>query len=592
MIPSAQYPVPGDCRRVDSVPRAFRMTLSLFRPGARKVTAAVLLMTWLAPLPPPALAQPASAPAVPARPNLDVGSAAAADQVQSNLNRSVQIGRQSPYLQKETTIIDAPTYELPDMGDPSTAALSPEMERRLGDRVMRQIRRDPDYVPDPLLSDYLNDIGYRLIESARRQHVAGSTSASSFELFAVRDPGINAFALPGGYIGVNTGTLVATDSESELASVLGHEIGHVLQRHIARGIDKSGESMWIALASILLAGLAATKSGDAAQALAVGGQAAAVSNQLAFSRGAEREADRVGFTLLTGAGYNPDGMPDFFRRLQRVTSIADTGVVPGYARTHPLTGERIADMEDRARGLPHPLQPHRPEFGFAKARARVLQEMSTSAYLDVRNAMRSQLASAPDAPVEKRAALWYGIAVAEQMAGQLDAAEQALLEARRLYGNIPGITSGSPNLDVTAIELVRAHHRVPEALTMARAALTAYPMSRAVGITYAQTLLAAGRVDDAIPYLRDKAREDTAQPIWWDLLAHAYADQGKRVEQHRALAEKYARDGAWGAAVEQLKLARDAGDADFYTLSEVDARLHQMERQYREEKQEEKALPK
>ncbi|AST31229.2 M48 family metallopeptidase [Ralstonia solanacearum] len=570
------------------------MTLSLFRPGARKVTAAVLLMTWLAPLPLPVLAQPASASAsaAPVRPNLDVGSAAAADQVQSNLNRSVQIGRQSPYLQKETTIIDAPTYELPDMGDPSTAALSPEMERRLGDRVMRQIRRDPDYVPDPLLSDYLNDIGYRLIESARRQHVAGSTSASSFELFAVRDPGINAFALPGGYIGVNTGTLVATDSESELASVLGHEIGHVLQRHIARGIDKSGESMWIALASILLAGLAATKSGDAAQALAVGGQAAAVSNQLAFSRGAEREADRVGFTLLTGAGYNPDGMPDFFRRLQRVTSIADTGIVPGYARTHPLTGERIADMEDRARGLPHPLQPHRPEFGFAKARARVLQETSTSAYLDVRNAMRSQLASAPDAPVEKRAALWYGIAVAEQMAGQLDAPEQALLEARRLYGNIPGITSGSPNLDVTAIELARAHNRVPQALTMARAALTAYPMSRAVGITYAQTLLAAGRVDDAIPYLRDKAREDTAQPIWWELLAHAYADQGKRVEQHRALAEKYARDGAWGAAVEQLKLARDAGDADFYTLSEVDARLHQMERQYREEKQEEKALPK
>ncbi|MHA6846926.1 tetratricopeptide repeat protein [Ralstonia syzygii] len=562
------------------------MTLSLFRPRARKVTAAVLLMTWLAPVSLPALAQPASVPAVP------VGSAAAADQVQSNLNRSVQIGRQSPYLQKEATIIDAPTYELPDMGDPSTAALSPEMERRLGDRVMRQIRRDPDYVPDPLLSDYLNDIGYRLIEAARRQHVAGSTSASSFELFAVRDPGINAFALPGGYIGVNTGTLVATESESELASVLGHEIGHVLQRHIARGIDKSGESMWIALASILLAGLAATKSGDAAQALAVGGQAAAVSNQLAFSRSAEREADRVGFTLLTGAGYNPDGMPDFFRRLQRVSNIADTGVVPGYARTHPLTGERIADMEDRARGLPHPRQPHRPMFGFAKARARVLQETSTSAYLDVRNAMRSQLVSVPDAPVEKRAALWYGIAVAEQMAGQPDPAEQALLEARRLYGNIPDITSGSPDLDVTAIELARARNRVPEALTMARAALTAYPLSRAVGITYAQTLLAAGRAEEAIPYLRDKAREDTAQPIWWDMLARAYADQGKRVEQHRALAEKYARDGAWGAAVEQLKLARNAGDADFYTLSEVDARLHQMERQYREEKQEEKALPK
>ena len=278
------------------------MTHFLSRPRARKLTAVVLLSTWLGPLPLPVLAQvPASAPAASA--NLGLGSAAQADQVQSNLNRSVQIGRQSPYLQKDPTVIDAPTYELPDMGDPSTAALSPDMERRLGDRVMREIRRDPDYVSDPLLGDYLNTIGFKLIEAARRQHVAGSTSSSSFELFAVRDPAINAFALPGGYIGVNTGTLVATESESELASVLGHEIGHVLQRHIARGIDKSGESMWIALASLLLAGLAATKSGDAAQALAIGGQAAAVSNQLSFSRSAEREADRVGFTLLTGAGY-------------------------------------------------------------------------------------------------------------------------------------------------------------------------------------------------------------------------------------------------------------------------------------------------
>ena len=178
------------------------------------------------------------------------------------------------------------------------------------------------------------------------------------------------------------------------------------------------------------------------------------------------------------------------------------------------------------------------------------------------------------------------------MAGRLDDAEQALQEARRLYGNIPGITSGSVELDVTAIELARARNRAPEALTLARAALAAYPLSRAVGITYAQTLLSAGRTDDAIPYLKDKTREDTAQPIWWDMLARAYADKGRRVEQHRALAEKYARDGAWGSAVEQLKLARDAGDADFYTLSEVDARLHQMERQYREEKAEDKALPK
>ncbi|MCL6455607.1 MAG: M48 family peptidase, partial [Ralstonia pickettii] len=133
------------------------MTLSLFRPRVRKLTAAVLLSTWLAPLPLPVLAQAvAVASSPPASVNPGLGSAAAADQVQSNLNRSVQIGRQSPYLPKEPTVIDAPTYELPDMGDPSTASLSPEMERRLGDRVMRQIRRAPDFVPDPLITDSLN----------------------------------------------------------------------------------------------------------------------------------------------------------------------------------------------------------------------------------------------------------------------------------------------------------------------------------------------------------------------------------------------------------------------------------------------------
>ncbi len=237
-------------------------------------------------------------------------------------------------------MVEGGSLQLPDLGDPSTASLSPDMERRLGDRIMRDIRRDTDYVSDPLLNDYLNALGYRLVQAARRQNVAGSngegTFATGFELFGVRDRSINAFALPGGYIGVHTGLLVQSETESELASVLGHEIGHVMQRHIARGIPKQDESMWIALASMVLAGLAATKSGDAAAALAMGGQGAAVANQLSFSRGAEREADRVGFQIMTAAGFDPQGMPDFFSRLQRVTGISDNSI-PAYVRTHPLT---------------------------------------------------------------------------------------------------------------------------------------------------------------------------------------------------------------------------------------------------------------
>lgn len=191
----------------------------------------------------------------------------------------------------------------------------------------------------------------------------------------------------------------------------------------------------------------------------------------------------------------------------------------------------------------------------------------------------------------RQPALYYGIAFAEQRLGRLVQAEQALAEARRLYGNIPGASSGSPMLDVMAIELARAQGRVPDAVRQALASMKAFPLSHAVALSYAETLLGAGRADELVTFLRSRTREESARAEWWDLLARAYAAQGKRVQQHQALAEKYARDGAYQAAIEQLQIARKAGDGDFYTLSEVDARLHQLERQYREERQDNKGIP-
>ncbi|TWG84251.1 putative Zn-dependent protease [Cupriavidus gilardii J11] len=547
-------------------------------------TLAALLATVLA-----APAWPQGAGGIP--PNLGL-STDASDQVYDNLSRSVRAGQQSEFgLRSANPVVEGGGIQLPDMGDPSTAALSPDMEKRLGDRIMRDIRRDPQYVNDALLADYLNALGYRLVQAARRQNLAGTggggTFATGYELFAVRDRTINAFALPGGYIGVHTGLLVQSETESELASVVGHEIGHVTQRHIARGITSQDQSMWIALASMVLAGLAATRSPDAAAALAMGGQGAAVANQLSFSRGAEREADRVGFQILSAAGFDPRGMPDFFRRLQRVTGISENSV-PAYVRTHPLTSERIADMQDRASHVPARHVQSTPEYEFARARARILQESNPTDVHNARQALQAQLAGAS---AVRLPALYYGIALAEQRLGRLPQAEQALMEARRRYGNIPGVSSGSPMLDVMAIELARGQGRVSEAVSQAVASMKAFPLSHAVALSYAETLLGAGRSDELIAFLRSRTREETARSEWWELLARAYAAQGKRVQQHQALAEKYAVDGAYQAAIEQLQIARKAGDGDFYTLSEVDARLHQLERQYREERQDNKGLP-
>jgi predicted Zn-dependent protease len=290
---------------------------------------------------------------------------------------------------------------------------------------------------------------------------------------------------------------------------------------------------------------------------------------------------------MTAAGFDPRAMAAFFQRMLRVNNVGESSV-PGYMRTHPLTTDRIADMQDRARNLAVRNLPQQPEFGFAKVRARVLQETTPGGFIEARNLFVSGLQSAS---TERQAVLYYGIAFAEQKLGRLDAAEQSLMQARRAYGNIPGSSSGSPNLDVLAIELARDPGRPDEALTQAEAALHAYPLSRAVAQAYAQSLVAARELDKAIAFLRGKTREDRTQPLWWDGLARAYAAQGKRVQQHQALAEKYALNGAWTSAIEQLRLARTAGDGDFYLLSEVDARLHQLERQYAEEKQDNKGLP-
>ncbi len=560
-----------------------------------RALAAVLVLTMAAPAWPQGVqgtsAKPpgttSSAPAAPPPPS------DASDQVYDNLSRSVRAGQKSEFgLRSANTVVESSGNQLPDLGDPSTASLSPDMEKRLGDRIMRDIRRDPDYVSDPLMNDYLNALGYRLVQAARRQNISGSngsgTFATGFELFGVRDRSINAFAMPGGYIGVHTGLLVQSETESELASVLGHEIGHVMQRHIARGITNQNQSMWIALASMVLAGLAATKSGDAAAALAMGGQGAAVANQLSFSRGAEREADRVGFQIMTAAGFDPQGMPDFFQRLQRVMGISDNSV-PAYVRTHPLTSERIADMQDRVSHVPPHKVPNTPEYEFARARARVIQEPTPN---DVRNVLavfQAQVNSSTSAV--RLPAVYYGIAFANQRLGRFADAEKALAEARRLYGNIPGATSGSPMLDVMAVELARAEGRTQDALTQAMATMRAFPLSHAAALAYADTLVAANKLDDAVAFLRSRTREETSRSEWWELLARAYAAQGKRLQQHQAMAEKYAMDGSYQAAIEQLQIARKAGDGDFYTLSEVDARLHQLQLQFKEEKQDNKGMP-
>jgi predicted Zn-dependent protease len=436
----------------------------------------------------------------------------------------------------------------------------------------------------------------RLLQAAKRLQLGGAneqgSGAYNFEVFAVKDSSINAFALPGGFIGFHTGLLVSAETDSEVASVMGHETGHVLQRHLARQMDRQTTNTMIALAGILLGALAASRNPSAASGLMQGGQAVAINNQLSYSRDAEREADRIGFQILAASGYDVNGAPGFFQRLQKATGIMDSGV-PSYVRTHPLTTDRIADMQDRARNISSKSVPTAVEFYFIKARARMEQSGSSSQMYDLKNTFEGL---SKQSAAGKQMEGFYGLALVAQKQGKFDQALGYLQQARNLANSVSA--PGSPmlrqslSLDITTSELALAKGKGDEALQIAQATLKAFPQSYAAGAAMMNAYLKLGRTNDAIAWLKARTRLQPNEIVWWSMLSNAY-DQAKNVPmRHYALGEKYALEGAWPSAIEQLKIARSSGGADFYQASSIDARLREMQKQYQEElKEQGKNMP-
>ena len=245
---------------------------------------------------------------------------------------------------------------LPNLGDGIDIPLG--VERRLGENIAREIYRDPDYIDDPVLGDYVQSFWQVLLNAARQRGELTPELEQQFawEVTLIRDRSINAFALPGGYLGVHLGLISAVSNGGELASVLAHELSHVTQRHIARMMSQQGRQGPMVIGAMILGMLAASRTPSAsgmsaANAVMVGGQAAAIQSQLNFSRDMEREADRVGYGVMTEAGFEPQGFVTMFEKLQQAARLNDNGSFP-YLRSHPMTTERIADAQARQQLLP------------------------------------------------------------------------------------------------------------------------------------------------------------------------------------------------------------------------------------------------
>jgi predicted Zn-dependent protease len=458
--------------------------------------------------------------------------------------------------------VSAASDALPDLGEVAADELSPAQERQLGEEIMRAVRKDPAWLDDSEVEEYINRLGRRLA-------TAGADPSRRFEFFVVKDGTLNAFALPGGYIGVHSGLIVAAQSESELAGVLGHEIGHVTQRHIAQLIGKQKQMSMVMLASLLAA--IAGGGSQVGEAAVIAGMAGTAQAQLAYTRDFEREADRVGLQTLESAGFDVRGMAAFFERMQRAIRLYENNA-PAYLRTHPLTSERIADMENRVMNMRYRQVPDSPDFGYVQARLRV-QAMPA---VDALRTFAGQVENNPG-----DAALRYGLVLVQLRLGRLDDARKGFDELRRRVGS-------SPFIAILAGDLAVARHDTDTAVKTLVAARREFPTSMSVLYALADAQISGGRSAEAVQGIRRAMTEHGNADIrLWQLLARAEEARGKQTAQHRALAEVYALQGAYMAALEQLELARKANDGDFYELSALDARIREIRERAREERQRE-----
>lgn len=451
---------------------------------------------------------------------------------------------------------------LPDLGETAQIDLSPQAERQIGGSIFRDIRlREPSYLDDAEVAGYLSRLGQRLISRS-------SEARQELEFFVLRDATLNAFAMPGGFIGVHTGLITASQSESELASVIAHEISHVTQRHLARMLGKQSQAQVVSALAMAVAILAARSSPDLATGAILAGQAAGVQHQLNFSRDFEREADRLGINLLEQSGFDIRDMATFFERLQNFGRLYENNA-PGYLRTHPLTTERIADMGNRISQRPYRQAPDSIDYLLVRAKLRAQEG-------EARDAVAHFAAMVKERKFISEPAAHYGHAVALARAMDWAGAERELASTRRLKAL-------SPMLETLAAELRRRQGDSEGGLRILRAASQRYPQERAVAYALAEALIDAKRLEEGAQVAAADLTLYPADARMHALLAKAYALSGRVVRQHRAQAEVYVANGQLLAAIEQLLLAQQGRDGDFYDYAQVDARLKELKRQQAEE---------
>jgi len=457
---------------------------------------------------------------------------------------------------------------LPDMGDSSEVFVSAADERRLGEAFMREVRARISIVDDPEVSSYVTNLGYRLVSHSEASTIGmenDSPSKNHFTFFVVKDPTINAFAVPGGFIGINTGLILNSESESELAAVLAHEIVHIRQHHMARSIQLADNMNPLAMAGILAAIIVGSQNSQAGQATMAAVSAGSMQHQINFTRANEKEADRLGIKILFAADLDPRAMPTFFERLQ--TAHRYYTEPPEFLSTHPVTVSRIADSRNRAEQYPYRQYTDSLAYHLVRAHLTVMMEKypkRSVRYFD--DALR-------DGKYQNRVAARYGLVLALMATGDWKRAKKEIKILLRAHPDHVMFRARLADIELGS-------GRGQEAIRIYADALLLYPGNRLLTIGYAKALLDSNKPGKVVTLLNRHDRKLLQDSSLQKLLAEALFRIGKKVEANAALAEHYYLNGDLNMAIRQLKIALKIPNRSYYQNARIEARL----KQFREER--------
>lgn len=443
--------------------------------------------------------------------------------------------------------------DLPSLGDASSALVSPQQEYQLGRAWLSLVRGQVSQLSDPQLKDFVETSVYRLGETSQVQD-------RRLEFVLLNSPQINAFAAPGGIIGVNGGLFLYAQTEAEYASVMAHELAHLSQRHFARGLEAQ-QRMQVPVMAAMLAGIvaAAAGAGDVGIAAIASTQAAAIQEQRRFSRQNEQEADRIGLVNLEKAGYDPRAMPSMFERLMR--QYRYDRMPPEFLLTHPVSESRIADTRNRAEQYPTKGIEDTLRYQLLRARVQLIYEETPGL---AAKRFRAMLDENP-----KLDAARYGLALAQIKGAQYDDARKTL----------EPLLQGAPD-DVTynlaQVDLDTATRRLDEAQRRLDRLLNLYPSNYPLKQARIDLLLKQGRTQDAERALDALLKNRGKDPDVWYQVAEVRGLSGNTIGLHQARAEYFALVGDYKQAIEQLDFAKRRATNNFQLASRIDARQREL----------------